>query len=417
MLCLTEPRSSLLRKLMLPAIAGALLSTPLPEHSPAAHAAQPASATPSNKTLLKPTGDTIVSPDAKLEHLFTREANIQGGLSEGPAVAPDGSIYFTDIPVGADPGMILRYDPITGHTAAFSIDSGKANGLIFDRQGFLLACEGSDQGGRRVSRWNVKTGERTTVVDRIDGKRFNAPNDLCIDKQGRIYFTDPRYLGDEPRELEHRAVYRIDTDGTVIEITHEISKPNGIALSPDEKTLYVADHDNGTDKIDPNAPSPKLGPMTIYAYPLGADGKVNGKRKTIVDFGDQAGCDGMCVDASGNLYLTARSVKRPGVLVVDPNGKEIAFIPTGPANQVTDATHPAVGMPSNVVFGLGEDLNLLYVTIDKSLYRIRLKARGYHAEYAGAMSEKKQSSTDEPSTSPRPAGRLRRLASGLPLRK
>lgn len=339
-------------------------------------------AEPQKAAIGKPSGDKIVSTDAQLEHLFTRKANIQGGLTEGPAVAPDGSIYFTDIPVGNDPGMILRFDPTSGQTSVFSSNSGKANGLIFDRQGFLLACEGSDQGGQRVSRWNVKTGERTTVVDHFQGKRFNAPNDLCIDRQGRIYFTDPRYLGDEPRELEHRAVYRIDIDGTVSEVTHDVSKPNGIAISPDEKTLYVADHDNGTDKIDPQASPPKLGPMTIYAFPLGSDGKVNGKRKTIVDFGDQAGCDGMCVDESGNLYLTARSVKRPGVLVVDPTGNEIAFIPTGPTNQVTDANHPAVGMPSNVVFGIGNELNLLYVTIDKSLYRIRLKAKGYHAEYA-----------------------------------
>ena len=83
------------------------------------------------------------------------------------------------------------------------------------------------------------------------GRRFNAPNDLSIDTQGRIYFSDPRYLGTEPRELEHRAVYRIDTDGKVVEVTHEVDKPNGIALSPDHKTLYLADHDNGTDRIDP----------------------------------------------------------------------------------------------------------------------------------------------------------------------
>ena len=87
----------------------------------------------------RPTGENIVSPDAKLEWLFTREAAISGGLTEGPAVAPDGSVYFTDIPVGKDGGMIMRFDPITKTTAAFSIDSGKANGLIFDAEGFLLS--------------------------------------------------------------------------------------------------------------------------------------------------------------------------------------------------------------------------------------------------------------------------------------
>ena len=329
----------------------------------------------------KPTGDKIVSPDAKLELLYTRELPIAGGLAEGPAVAPDGSIYYTDIPVGKDGGLIMRFDPATRQTAVFTLDSGKANGLIFDSEGYLLACEGSDIGGQRVSRWNVKTGERKTVADKYQGKKFNAPNDLCLDKQGRIYFTDPRYLGDEPRELEHRAVYRIDKDGTVIEITHEVSKPNGIAISPDGKTLYVADHDNGTDKIDPNGPKPKPGPMKIYAFPLGADGKVSGARQTIYDFGDQAGCDGMCVDSDGNVYLTARGLKRPGVLVLDPKGTEVGFIPTGPANQSADSKSPPVGLPSNVEFGIGAEASVLYVTVDVSLYRIPLKTRGYHVQY------------------------------------
>lgn len=330
----------------------------------------------------RPTGEAVVSADSKLELLFTRSAAIHGGLTEGPAVAPDGSIYFTDIPTGKDPGMIMRFDPKSKATTAFSSDSGKANGLIFDAEGFLLACEGSDSGGRRVSRWNVKNGQRQTVVDNIGGKKFNAPNDLCLDKQGRIYFTDPRYLGDEPRELEHRAVYRIDKGGAVSEVTHDVSKPNGIALSPDEKTLYVADHDNGTDKIDPNGPKPTHGPMKIYAFPIGTDGKVNGPRKTIYDFADQAGCDGMCIDALGNIYITARSPKRPGVLVLNPAGREVAFIPTGPTNQIVDAQHPPVGMPSNVEFGIGDEAQVLYITIDLSLYRIPLKVTGFHAQYA-----------------------------------
>jgi gluconolactonase len=250
---------------------------------------------------------------------------------------------------------------------------------MFDAQGFLIACEGSDQGGRRVSRWNVETGESETIADSFEGKRFNAPNDLCIDLKGRIYFTDPRYLGDEPRELEHRAVYRIETDGTVIEITHDIEKPNGIALSPDEKTLYVADHNNGTDRIDPTGPPAKPGAMTIYAYPLNDEGLVDGERRTLVDFGDQAGCDGMTVDTNGNLYLTARGLKRPGVLIVNPEGKEIGFIATG-KSQV--GSKSPKGLPSNCDFGIGEEKNVLYVTIDTSLHRIKLNAEGYHIPWA-----------------------------------
>ena len=321
----------------------------------------------------------IVPEGAKLELLFTRTAKLNGGLTEGPAVAPDGSIYFTDMPFGPDPGMILRFDPGTRKVTVFTADSGKANGLTCDANGDLVACEGADQGGRRVSRWNIKTGKSETIADKYQGKRFNAPNDLCIDTQGRIYFSDPRYLGTEPRELEHRGVYRINTDGSVIEITHDVEKPNGVALSPDQKTLYVGDHNNGTDRIDPTSPPPKSGAMKVYAFPLSGAGLIDGPRKTLVDFGTENGCDGMCVDAKGNIYLTCRSLKRPGVMVIDPTGKELAFIPTGPPNQA-GAAEP-VGMPSNCEFGIGGEDTMLYVSIDKSLYRIRLKVAGYHVPF------------------------------------
>jgi gluconolactonase len=325
--------------------------------------------------LPKPTGKEIVDPDAKLERLYTRTAPIQGGLTEGPTAAPDGSIYFSDIPFGKDKGLIVRFDPTTKKTRIFTDDSHKSNGLKFDAKGFLVACEGSDEGGRCVSRWDVKTGKRTVIADKYMGKRFNAPNDLAIDLKGRIYFSDPRYLGDEPRELEHRAVYRIDTDGSVVEITHECEKPNGIALSPDMKTLYVVDHNNGTDKIDPNAPPPTKGAMKLYAFPLGDDGLVSGPRRTLIDFGKEDGIDGMAVDVKGNLYMAVRSLKRPGVWVSNADGKEIAYIPTGQPNQ--DGKKP-VGIPANVCFGRGAESKMLYVTIDVSLYRIPVNVDGFY---------------------------------------
>ncbi|MEQ8791543.1 MAG: SMP-30/gluconolactonase/LRE family protein [Pirellulaceae bacterium] len=337
-----------------------------------------------------PSGRRIVPKSAKLELLYTRTADIEGGLTEGPAVAPDGSIYFSDIPLGDDKGLILRYDPKSGKTEVFAKDSGKSNGLIFAADGSLLAAEGADQGGRQIARWNVKTGEKTTVADRFEGKRFNAPNDLCVDAEGRIYFSDPRYLGDEPRELEHRAVYRIDADGSVHLASKELTKPNGVAVSPNGRLLYVANHDNGTDKIDPTKPAPEQGIMTIYAYRLNRKGEVIGERKTLVDFEEKKGCDGMCVDASGNLYLTVRDAGRPGVMVVNRRGKEIAFIPTGPENQKIDMENPPVGLPSNVEFGIGDDADMLYVTVDKSLYRIRLKAKGFHAQYGDEPAMKKK---------------------------
>ena len=328
-----------------------------------------------------PVGGELIPGDSRLERLFTRTATLSGGLTEGPAVAPDGSIYFSDIPFGKEDGMILRFDPTTGRTTEFTARSRKSNGLIFAADGTLLACEGANYGGRCVARWNIQTGQRTVVVDRYEGQRFNAPNDLCLDAEGRIYFTDPRYVGHEPRELEHRAVYRIDQDGSVMRVTTAVSKPNGIAISPDGKTLYVADTDNGTDHIDPTAPPPPQGVMRVYAFPLDADGRVAGERRILVDFGDEAGCDGMTVDHQGNVVLTVRSVRRPGVMIVNPRGEQLAFIPTGPANQTTGPDQPAVGLPSNVEFGLGEDASTLYITVDTSLYRIRLNTRGDHVQY------------------------------------
>jgi gluconolactonase len=319
--------------------------------------------------------DAIVPPGGKLELLYTRSAPIRGGLTEGVAAAPDGSMYFSEIPFGTDKGMIMRFDPRTKTTTVFAADSHKSNGLMFDAQGYLIACEGSDGGGRCVSRWDVKTGRHEVLADRFMGKRFNACNDLCIDERGRIYFTDPRYLGTEPRELEYRAVYRIDRDGKVLEITHDVEKPNGIAISPDQKMLYVADHNNGTDRIDPEAPKPKLGAMKVYVFPLGADGIVSGPRRTLVDFGNEEGCDGMTVDTEGRIYLASRQPSRPGVLVIDAAGKEVGFIKTG---EPQSGAREPTGNPSNVDFGIGDEQNMLYITVDKSLYRIRLNATGYH---------------------------------------
>ena len=329
------------------------------------------------ETVPAPTG-RLVPKEATWELLFTRSRPITGGLTEGPAVAPDGSIYFSDIGFGEDKGMIHRFDPATGKTTIFQDDSNKSNGLVFDSQGRMVACEGSGNGGRRVSRYDVRSGARETIVDLYQGKHFNAPNDCCLDSEGRIYFSDPRYVGDEPRELEYRAGYRVNLDGSVEEVTHDVAKPNGLALSPDEKTLYVADHDNGTDKIDPEKDPPEPGPMKIYAFPLDPDGRVAGARRTLVDFGSHSGCDGMTVDARGRIYLTVRSLAQPGVMVINPKGRQVAFLPTGPPNQQSGET---AGLPSNVEFGLGEELDVLYVTIDTSLYRIRLNARGYHRQY------------------------------------
>ena len=339
-----------------------------------------------------PEGESIVSPDSRFELLFTREETGHGGLTEGPAVSPTGVIYFSDIRRGEHTGRIFRFDPQDETIELFAADSHKSNGLIFGPDGMLYAAEGADYGGRRISRWDTESKVRSVVVDRFDGKRFNAPNDIAVDDSGNLYFSDPRYIGHEPRELEHRAVYRVTTDGDVEEITHEVTKPNGLALSLDGRTLYVADTNNGGDGM-PGVDPGNRGPMRILAFPLGEDGRVAGEHRLHLDFGPEFGCDGMTVDDRGNLYLTVREPSKPGILILNPSGEKVGFLPTGKGvheeeiplteGEAKALEEPPVlpsGLPSNVEFGLGEDANSLYVTVDLSLYRIRLKTRGYHRQ-------------------------------------
>jgi gluconolactonase len=333
------------------------------------------------KTLTR-NDNPIFADGAKLELLFTRQAKMNSGLAEGPAIAPDGTVYFTDMPFGPGDGMIMRFDPKTGKTGVFTDKAFKSNGLAFDLDGNLLSCDGADGGGRCLRRWNLKTGKSEIIADRFRGKRFNSPNDLCVDLKGQVYFTDPRYGGPEPRELDREAVYRLNKDGSVIEITREVEKPNGLALSPDQRTLYLVDHNNGGNRLSPSDPEPKRGAMKIYAFPLDEQGLVGGPRKTLVDFGAENGCDGMRVDRQGNIYMASRSLAKPGIIVIDPHGKELAFLPTGPTNQ-KGLFEDWRGIPSNVEFGLGADDSTLYVTIDKSLYRIRVKTHGFHPQTAG----------------------------------
>ncbi|MGD9648695.1 MAG: SMP-30/gluconolactonase/LRE family protein [Pirellulales bacterium] len=322
--------------------------------------------------------ESFEAPGAVIEKLHVRTAPIQGGLSEGPAAAPDGSIYFSDIPQGADHGMILRFDPATRQTTVFAEDSRKSNGLAFDRQGGLIACEGADGGGRAIARWDLKTGQRTVLVDRYQGKRFNSPNDLCLDAADRIYFTDPRYVGDEPLELKHRAVYRFDPSSSeVVEITHDVSMPNGIAISHDGRTLYVADTDQGQAPAGRTPQRARV--MRIYAFGLDERGLVAGERRTFFDFGNRLGCDGMTLDSEGNLYLATRDPAWPSILVLSPAGKELTRISTYVQREPAKQSAARISsLPSNVEFGVGEDANLLYMTIDTGLYRIRLTKRGSH---------------------------------------
>jgi gluconolactonase len=298
--------------------------------------------------------EPIVPVGAKLEMLWN-----EGEFTEGPALAPDGSIFFSDIGE-----TIYRFDPQSKQTSVFRRPSGRTNGLMFNQRGELVACEGANTGGnRRISLTTGidggKDGTVRALAERFDGKRFNSPNDLVVDGQGRVYFSDPRYVGSEPRELDFEAVYLVGTDGSVKVATREVSKPNGIVLSPDGNTAYVSD----------NNPQ---GNRHLVAFDVGADGLLTRKR-VLHDFGSGRGVDGMTIDTRGNVFATAGTGEKGGVYVFDSSGKQLAVIPTP-------------GDPTNCVFGGGENGSTLYVTcangrgmgVKYGLYSIRLNAVGHH---------------------------------------
>jgi len=311
----------------------------------------------------------IVPSDAKLEKVFGG-----GGIVlEGCVCAPDGSIYFSDITFTsriqdekgvAEAGHIWRYNPTTGKTAIFRSPSGMSNGIKFDAAGNMIVAEGADFGGRRVTRTDLTTGRSSIIAGLFEGKPFNSPNDITLDEQGRIYFSDPRYLGHEPLEQPVMAVYRIDLDGSIHRIITDAGKPNGVCVSPDQKTLYVVSNDNGAtgfDRLAEGSPTHK-GRMALLTYDLAADGSAK-FREVLVDYYPQDGPDGLVADVDGNLYVAVRDETRPGIYVYSPAGKELAYIKTAP--------------PNNVCFGRGAESKTLYITAGKNLFRIRLNRQGY----------------------------------------
>lgn len=297
--------------------------------------------------------DPIVPENAELELLFDG-----GFFTEGPAVGPDGLVYFSDITntalSGMQAGHIWRFDPVSGRTTIYRSPSGMANGIIFDSQRRMIVAEGADFGGRCVVRTDMTTGKSEIIAGLYNGRPFNAPNDLALDERGRIYFTDPRYFGHEPLEQPVMGVYRIDPDGSVSLIISDAGTPNGILVSPDQKKLYVA-----SINLDAEAPL-----QAVLQYDLFADGSV-ASRKVLVDFLPDYGPDGMAIDVEGHLYL-ARPSKTPGIYIYSPDGQELGLIPTPTP-------------PANVTFGRGTTGKTLFITASPNLYKIEINREGYHA--------------------------------------
>ena len=277
-------------------------------------------------------------------------------FTEGPAVDRDGNVYFTELVFQ----RIMKLDP-KGVLTIFREHSNNANGLVIDPQGRLIACEGS--GSTRmgvtqtfkpqVTRTDLRTGKIEILADNYEGKPFVGPNDVTFDSKGRLYFTD----------LPGGAVYRLDAPGRLTRIlaAPDIQRPNGLQVSPDDKTLYVIE-----------ANQTQGGARMIRAFALSAEGTVSNMR-VHYNFYPGRSADGMSIDTQGNLYASAGMGQlrgssetldtKTGIYVISPEGKLLKFIPI-PEDYIT-----------NNAFG-GADMKTLYVTAGKTLYRIRTDIAG-----------------------------------------
>lgn len=299
---------------------------------------------------LTPAFDALVPRDAQIEKLADGYM-----FTEGPVWVRRGQpgpyLLFSDIPANA----IRKWSPTEGTSdfmhPVFDGDPGDrsqvgSNGLLIDGEERLVLCE---HGNRRVSRVE-NDGSLTVLADRYDGKRLNSPNDAVFHSNGWLYFTDPPYglAGqdvDPDKELDFNGIYRVSPEGEVELLVRDQTRPNGLGLSPDERTLYVANSDR-SDKV-------------WYAYDVLEDGTL-GSGRVFYDVNDQeapGAADGMAIDRNGNLFATGPG----GIWVISPDGTHLGSIQPDE-------------VPANA--GWGDDGNTLYVTGRTGLYRIRLNTGG-----------------------------------------
>jgi gluconolactonase len=317
--------------------------------------APPAAMTPVSIERLDPALDRLIAPDAKIEVLAEGH-----DWTEGPLWIRTGRyLLFSDIPKnsiyrwkeGEGERLYLQPSGYTGQEPRGG-ETG-SNGLILDREGRLVLCQ---HGDRRMARMDAPLEKPApnfvTLAARYQGKRFNSPNDAVYRSNGDLYFTDPAYgmekqWEDPKRELPFAGVYRRRPSGEVTLMTSDMTRPNGLAFSPDERRLYVA-------QSDPAA-------AIWRVFDMKPDGTI-GEGRILFDATSMVGSrkglpDGLKIDTDGNLFATGPG----GVLVLSPEGKHLGTIATGQAT-------------SNVAFG--DDGRTLYMTADNYLMRVRLKAKG-----------------------------------------
>lgn len=286
-------------------------------------------------------GLTLSGMSQDLQHnqdLIAKDATVTKvgdgyAFTEGPSVAPDGRVFFTDQPND----KIDIWDEKGNTITTFMQPSERSNGTYFNKKGELVAC--ADLHNRLVAITMNK--KRRILAENFNGQPLNAPNDLWIAPNGGIYFTDPYYHRDYWEEgrkevQEKRGVYYLDTQGEVIRVIDDYKQPNGLIGTPDGKTLYVSDINDGK----------------IWKYTIQADGSLSDKT-----FFAPEGSDGMTIDHKGNVYLTNKFVS-----VFDKSGKKIAAI------EVPES-------PSNVCFG-GKSRHTLFITARKGVYTLKMKVKG-----------------------------------------
>jgi len=291
-----------------------------------------ASALGQQLTEVSPAFWTVVEKNARVEKVA---GNFQ--FTEGPVWNRAGFLLFSDIPAN----QIVKFVPGSA-PGVFRTPSGNSNGLTYDRQGRLTICEHSN---RRVTRLEAD-GPLTVLADRYEGKKLNSPNDLVVRSDGTIYFTDPPYgiPEGEQQELPFQGVFKIAPDGKLTLLAQDFERPNGIALSPNEKTLYVTDSARGH----------------VRAFAVAKGGSTSNGRTFAEMKSERRGVpDGMKVDRKGNLYVTGAG----GVWVFDKTGKHLGSIVMSE-------------LPANCAWG-DDDFRTLYLTARTSLYKIRLKIPGF----------------------------------------
>ncbi|MCL5279306.1 MAG: SMP-30/gluconolactonase/LRE family protein [Planctomycetes bacterium] len=268
-------------------------------------------------------GKSLVAPGAEVKKVVN---DFQ--FTEGPAGDAVGNVYFSDIPSN----RIIKWS-LDGTPHVFLDNSGGANGLYFDKDGNLLACQGE---ARRLVSISPK-GEITVLADKYRGKKFNSPNDLWVDPRGGVYFSDPRYGKREGMEQAGEYVFYLTPDHrTIVRVISDMVRPNGLIGTPDGTTLYVAD----------------AGAGKTYSYQISPTGTL-GKKQLFAS----EGSDGMTIDNKGNVYLTSQVVA-----IYNKDGKKIEEI------QVPE-------QPANVTFA-GEDNSTLFITARTSLYSVEMQVRG-----------------------------------------